>query len=34
VEFSFDENRRLMLVDVLGTPDECRFEYRGMPVSK
>lgn len=34
VEFAFDENRRLMLVDVLGTPDECRFEYRGMPVSK
>ncbi|MBC7247089.1 MAG: phosphoribosylaminoimidazolesuccinocarboxamide synthase [Actinobacteria bacterium] len=34
VEFAFDEERRLMLVDVLGTPDECRFEYRGMPVSK
>lgn len=34
VEFAFDEERRLMLVDVLGTPDECRFEYGGMPVSK
>lgn len=34
VEFAFDENRRLMLVDVLGTPDECRFEHGGIPVSK
>lgn len=34
VEFGFDEDRRLMLLDVLGTPDECRFEYEGMPVSK
>ncbi len=34
VEFAFDEERRLMLVDVLGTPDECRFEYGGIPVSK
>ena len=23
-----------MLVDVLGTPDECRFTYLGIPVSK
>ena len=34
IEFAFDENRRLMLVDVLGTPDECRFTYSGLPVSK
>ncbi len=34
VEFGFDEDRRLMLLDVLGTPDECRFEYEGVPVSK
>lgn len=34
VEFAFDEDRNLMLVDVLGTPDECRFEYAGVPVSK
>jgi phosphoribosylaminoimidazole-succinocarboxamide synthase len=34
VEYAFDENRNLMLVDVLGTPDECRFTYEGIPVSK
>jgi len=34
VEYAFDENRNLMLVDVLGTPDECRFTYDGIPVSK
>ena len=34
VEWGFDENRRLLLVDVLGTPDECRFTYQGIPVSK
>jgi phosphoribosylaminoimidazole-succinocarboxamide synthase len=34
VEFAYDENRKLMLVDVLGTPDECRFTYGGLPVSK
>jgi len=34
VEFAFDEERQLMLVDVLGTPDECRFTYQGIPVSK
>ena len=34
VEYGFDENRNLMLVDVLGTPDECRFTYDGIPVSK
>lgn len=34
VEFGFDENRDLILVDVLGTPDECRFTFEGIPVSK
>ncbi len=34
VEYGFDPQRRLILVDILGTPDECRFTYNGMPVSK
>ncbi|MBI1882796.1 MAG: phosphoribosylaminoimidazolesuccinocarboxamide synthase [Chlamydiae bacterium] len=31
VEFAFDEKRNLMLVDVLGTPDECRFTVKDIP---
>jgi phosphoribosylaminoimidazole-succinocarboxamide synthase len=34
VEYAFDEDRKLMLVDILGTPDECRFTYNGLAVSK
>lgn len=34
IEVGFDHNRRLMLVDVFGTLDECRFTYEGLPVSK
>jgi len=34
VEYAFDENRQLILVDVLGTPDECRFTFSDIPVSK
>jgi len=34
VEFGFDENRNLLLVDVVGTPDECRFTFQDIPVSK
>ncbi len=34
IEVGFDQQRRLMLVDVLGTLDECRFTYEGLPVSK
>lgn len=34
IEVGFDENRRMILVDVLGTLDECRFTYDGLPVSK
>jgi phosphoribosylaminoimidazole-succinocarboxamide synthase len=34
IELGFDLQRRLMLVDVFGTLDECRFTYDGLPVSK
>jgi phosphoribosylaminoimidazole-succinocarboxamide synthase len=33
-EFGFDEMRNIIVVDVLGTPDECRFTYDKIPVSK
>ncbi|HEX15848.1 MAG TPA: phosphoribosylaminoimidazolesuccinocarboxamide synthase [Deltaproteobacteria bacterium] len=34
VEFGFDRGRRLLVVDVVGTPDECRFTAEGVPLSK
>jgi phosphoribosylaminoimidazole-succinocarboxamide synthase len=34
IELGFDLERKLMLVDVFGTLDECRFTYDGLPVSK
>lgn len=34
IELAFDSDRRLMVVDVVGTLDECRFTYRGLHVSK
>ncbi len=34
IELAFDEQRRLMFVDVLGTLDECRFTFDGVHVSK
>lgn len=34
IELGFDLDRNFMLVDVLGTLDECRFTYEGLPVSK
>jgi len=34
VEFGFDKERNLILVDALGTLDECRFTYEGVQVSK
>jgi phosphoribosylaminoimidazole-succinocarboxamide synthase len=34
IEFAFDNRRRLMVVDVVGTLDECRFTYKGLHVSK
>lgn len=34
IETGFDSRRRLILVDVLGTLDECRFTFNGFPVSK
>ncbi|MFN3383792.1 MAG: phosphoribosylaminoimidazolesuccinocarboxamide synthase [Archaeoglobaceae archaeon] len=34
IEVAFDENRDLMIVDAVGTPDECRFSFQGFEVSK
>jgi phosphoribosylaminoimidazole-succinocarboxamide synthase len=34
IELAFDLLRRLMVVDVVGTLDECRFTYDGLHVSK
>ena len=34
IELAFDDERRLMVVDVVGTLDECRFTYDGIHVSK
>ncbi len=34
IELAFDGNRNLIVVDVLGTLDECRFTYEGLHVSK
>jgi phosphoribosylaminoimidazole-succinocarboxamide synthase len=34
IELAFDQNRTLMVVDVVGTLDECRFTYEGFHVSK
>jgi len=34
IELAYDPNKNLIVVDVAGTPDECRFMYEGIPVSK
>jgi phosphoribosylaminoimidazole-succinocarboxamide synthase len=34
IELAFDEGRKLMIVDVVGTLDECRFTFNGVHVSK
>src|SRR3990170_4535282 len=34
IELSFDSQRRLMVIDVIGTLDECRFTLDGFHVSK
>jgi phosphoribosylaminoimidazole-succinocarboxamide synthase len=34
IELAFDETRKLMIVDVVGTLDECRFTFSGVHVSK
>jgi len=34
IELGFDPERRLMVVDVVGTLDECRFTFDGLHVSK
>ncbi len=34
IEVAFDENRNFMVVDAIGTPDECRFRFQDFEVSK
>ncbi|MEM2926656.1 MAG: phosphoribosylaminoimidazolesuccinocarboxamide synthase [Candidatus Bathyarchaeia archaeon] len=34
IELAFDPSRSLMVVDVVGTLDECRFTFDGLPISK
>ncbi|MCS7130566.1 MAG: phosphoribosylaminoimidazolesuccinocarboxamide synthase [Archaeoglobaceae archaeon] len=34
IELAFDEKRNFMVIDAVGTPDECRFNYKGFEVSK
>lgn len=34
IEFAFDADRNLMVVDAVGTPDECRFSFEGIQISK
>ncbi|MGE5188384.1 MAG: phosphoribosylaminoimidazolesuccinocarboxamide synthase [Betaproteobacteria bacterium] len=34
IELAFDNKRKIMIVDVLGTLDECRFTFNGVHVSK
>ncbi|MEM0095557.1 MAG: phosphoribosylaminoimidazolesuccinocarboxamide synthase [Candidatus Bathyarchaeia archaeon] len=34
IELAFDDKRRLMVADVVGTLDECRFTHQGLHVSK
>jgi len=34
IELAFDHNRNLVVVDAVGTPDECRFQYDGFSISK
>lgn len=34
IELAFNEKRDFMVVDVVGTMDECRFSWNGLPVSK
>jgi phosphoribosylaminoimidazole-succinocarboxamide synthase len=34
IELAFDLNRNIMVVDAVGTPDECRFMLNGFHVSK
>jgi len=34
IELGFDEKRQFIIIDALGTLDECRFTFEGLPVSK
>lgn len=33
-EFALDDKRKIIVVDAIGTPDECRFSFDGFPLSK
>lgn len=33
-EFALDEDRNLVVIDVVGTPDECRLAWKDIPLSK
>ena len=33
-EFALNDKKEIVVIDVLGTPDECRFTYNGLHVSK
>ncbi|MBA7531359.1 Phosphoribosylaminoimidazole-succinocarboxamide synthase [subsurface metagenome] len=34
IEFGLDVNKKFLILDVLGTLDECRFTFKEMPISK
>jgi phosphoribosylaminoimidazole-succinocarboxamide synthase len=34
IEFALNEKKEIVVIDVFGTPDECRFTYNGLHVSK
>ncbi|MFW5986087.1 MAG: phosphoribosylaminoimidazolesuccinocarboxamide synthase [Halanaerobiales bacterium] len=34
IELAFDKNRNIIVVDAIGTPDECRFSYNNFSISK
>jgi len=34
IEFALSEKKEIVVIDVFGTPDECRFTYDGLHVSK
>ncbi len=34
IEVAFNERREFMVVDAIGTPDECRFSFNGIEMSK
>ena len=34
IELAIDQDGNIIVVDVIGTPDECRFSFEGVPLSK